>query len=346
MAVPKRPGIRDIARAAGVSPTTVSHALNNSPDTRVAEATRARVVRVARELGYAPNGLARALRTSRSNMLAILSDDIATAPYAGKLLLGAQEAASRHEMVLVIMPTGGVAETEERDIEAIWRHQVDGVLYADTGHKYVTVPTSLSGKPVLVVNAESRERDYWSVFPDEMQGGWAATSELISNGHQSIGFLNTSEVIPARQYRLAGYRKALQQNHIAFRPELVVEGDGSFAQHGYLAARAALSLADRPTALVCFNDRMAMGAYRAAAEVGLSIPRDLSVIGFDNQEIIAEALYPQLTTLALPYYEMGVTAVGTMVAALKGRAADPTTKVVLPNELIRRASVAGRTPAP
>lgn len=334
----RRPTILDIAQRAGVSATTVSHVLNNVPSARIADATRERVEAVASEMGYQPNGLARALRTHRSNTLALLSDEIATTPYAGKLILGAQEAASRHGWLLMIMSTGGNKAVEEREIAAMWQHQVDGVLYAAAHHRTVEVPASLRGKPYIVVNAESSNQQDRSVFPDEFQGGYDATRELIVAGHTSIGFINTQTAIPARDGRLAGYRAALKEAGIRFRRALVAAGRLTFAPDGYEAARELLTT-QRPTAVFCFNDRMAMGTYRAAEELGLRIPDDLSIIGFDNQEIVVEALSPTLSSLALPYYQMGATAVDALVAELKGEPLVIPRQLALRSPVVRRQSV-------
>ena len=333
-----RPNITDIAARAGVSPTTVSHVLNRVAGARVADATRERVENAAREMGYQPNGLARALRTQRSNTLALLSDEIATTPYAGRLILGAQEAASRHGWLLIIMTTGNVKSVEEREISAIWQHQVDGVLYAAAHHRVLDVPASLDGKPLIVVNAESTQAAHRTVHPDEFQGAYAATDELIRAGHTSIAFVNTMTPIPAREGRLEGYRAALKDAGIRFNKSLVVAGRSSFAVDGYEAA-SALFRSRRPTAVFCFNDRMAMGTYRAAREAGLAIPDDLSVVGFDNQEIIAEALSPALTTMALPYYEMGAAAVDILVAELKGEPLRTDRHVALASTVVRRESI-------
>lgn len=333
-----RPNINDIAARAGVSPTTVSHVLNQVAGARVAEATRKRVEIAAKEMGYQPNGLARALRIHRSNTLALLSDEIATTPYAGKLILGAQEAASRHGWLLIIMTTGNVDAVEEREISAIWQHQVDGVVYAAAHHRVLNVPASLEGKPLIVVNAESTQPIHRSVYPDEYQGGYAATEELIRAGHTLIAFINTMSPIPAREGRLEGYRAALKDAGIRYRKNLVVAGRSSFALDGYEAATA-LFRSQRPTAVFCFNDRMAMGTYRAAREAGLAIPHDLSVIGFDNQEIVAEALSPALTTLALPYYEMGAAAVDILVAELKGEPLRTARQLAMSSTIVRRESV-------
>ena len=323
-----------------MSATTVSHALNQRLNTRVADATRQRIEKTAREMGYSPNPFARALRTNRSYTLALLSDEIATTPYAGRLILGAQETASQLGYVLLIMTTGGDVLVEEREIETVWRYQVDGVLYAGTSHRLLTVPASLSGKPVYVVNAESADEQHSCIYPNEQQGGLVATRELTAAGHRIIGFVNTGEKIPARLGRLEGYRTALAEAEIPYRRRLVVQGRGSFAGDGYLAASKLLAQEDRPTALFCFNDRMAMGAYRAAHEMGLAIPRDLSIVGFDNQAIVADALSPPLTTVALPYYEMGAMAVEELVAGLDGNHSGfPPAKIAFPNAVVRRESV-------
>lgn len=334
-----RPSIRDIAARAGVSPTTVSHALNRVPGTRVSESTRARVEQVATELGYAPNGHARALRTQRSNTLALISEEISTTPYAGRLILGAQETAFARGWVLIVMTTGGLAEVEEREIATVWQHQVDGVLYASTAHRFLNVPKSLDGKPVFVVNGEAADGRHPSVFPDEEQGGYDATKELTDHGHRAIGFINTGEDIPARDGRRKGYRRALADAAIPYDEALVSTATNSFAEDGYLAAKRLLT-EHRPTALFCFNDRMAMGAYRAAYELGLRVPDELSVIGFDNQTIVADALHPGLTTMALPYYEMGAFAVDALITEAIGESSKAPMKHALLSNLVRRASVA------
>lgn len=342
MMVDDRPRIRDIAERAGVSQTTVSHALNSAVDSRVSDATRARVEKVALELGYRPNGLARALRTNRSYTLALISEEIATTPYAGRLILGAQEAASRHGWVLMLMTTGGIPGTEEQEIAAVWQHQVDGVLYAATHHKVLTVPESLRGKPVFVVNAESSDENYYSVYPDEFKGGYDATRALLDAGHERIGLINTAENMPARDGRLEGYRAALADAGIRYSRSLVSGWGRSFAEDGYQAMRILLARGERPTGVFCFNDRMAMGAYRAAAEFGMRVPQDISVVGFDNQTIIADALYPGLTTMALPYHEMGAAGVDGLIALIKGEAPEGPRARALPSTLVLRQSVATR----
>jgi LacI family transcriptional regulator len=339
--------IRDVAAAAGVSVTTVSHVLNNKSGTRVSPETRERVESAARRLGYAANGLARGLRLQRSQTLGLLSDVIATTPHAGRIILGAQETASARGWVLMLLTTGGDPEVERREIQALAQHRVDGVLYATMYHRVVRVPDELAPMPVVLLDATSVDPVWPSVVPDERGGGEVAVRELLAHGHRRIGLVTNVDDIPATRGRLLGYQAALREAGVPFRPELV-RAEVSDTHGGYRASRELLRLPDRPTALFCFNDRMAMGAYRAAAELDLRIPTDLSVIGFDNQELIAEGLYPGLSTVALPHYEMGAWAVETMVDLLdqpKGSRRRTARQVAMPCPLVRRDSVAAAPPA-
>ena len=158
-------------------------------------------------------------------------------------------------------------------------------------------------------------------------------------------FVTDTEDIPATHKRLEGYRRALAEAGIRFDQSLVEAGTCD-TSGGYLAARRLLVHDDRPTALFCFNDRMAMGAYRAAAELDLSIPRDLSVVGFDNQELICEGLVPPLTTVELPHYAMGARATALLLSMNGAGPSCPVEPELLPCPLVRRDSVAPPSTAP
>ena len=335
----RKVSIRDVAAQAGVSVTTVSHVLNEAPGKRITDSTRARVKKAADELGYAPSSVARNLRLQRSQMLAMISDEIATTPYAGRVILGAQDAASKAGWLLMLVNTGSDPEFEAAEIQALRQRQVDGFLYATMYHQKVVVPEALSGVPTVLLDARSDDAAVPSVVPDEVGGGRTATEELLRHGHTRIGFVTNVDDIPATHGRLEGYRTALRAAGLPFDERLVVAGR-SDTDGGLQAARQLLSATDRPTALFCFNDRMAMGAYHAAAELGLMIPHDLSVVGFDNQELIAEGLRPELTTVALPHYEMGAWAVETLIARIEGHDLNGLQQAVLSCPLVARNSVA------
>ena len=336
-----RPGIRDVAAAAGVSVTTVSHVLNEVEGTRVTESTRKRVQEAARRLGYAPNQLARGLRTQRSQTIGLISDRIATLPFAGNLIAGANDAARARASVLIVVTTGGDPELEEREARVLMQRQVDGVLYATWYHREVALPAVLQSVPVVLVDASSDRDEISSVVPDEVAGGRAAAGELLRAGHRRVAFINDGQDVPASRGRRAGFLAATDDAGVP-RHRAVVVTARSNTPGGFAAALPLLSSPDRPTGVFCYNDRVAMGLYQAATELGLRIPDDLSVVGFDNQEIIADALRPGLTTIQLPHYEMGTWAVDELYRMLRRPAGEPSPAVHarLAGPVIRRASVA------
>ncbi|GAT88019.1 LacI family transcriptional regulator [Paenarthrobacter nicotinovorans] len=343
----KNIGIKDVAVAAGVSVTTVSHVLNEVSYARISSETRDKVRNAAEELGYGPNRLAQALRTQRTGMLGLVSEEIATTPHAGRIILGADEAAKARGYNLMIINTPGSASLESRqaDVQALLERRVDGILYATMYHRNVELPRNLENVPSVLVDSVAIGGNITAVVPDEDGGARAAVGALLDAGHTRIGFINNTDDVPATRQRLQAFRAMLTEAGLD-GDAAPVESEVSEVHGGYAAAKRILSWEDRadvPTALFCYNDRMAMGAYRAAAELGLSIPKDLSVVGFDDQELIAANLYPGLTTVALPHYEMGAWATDHLIDAIEGKedlslmALHPT---VLGCPLVRRDSVA------
>lgn len=329
--------IRDVAARADVSVTTVSHVLNRVAGTRIADETRDRIEAAAADLGYRPNRLARSLRQQTSKTIGFVSDSIATTPFAGQIILGAQDAAAEAGYVLLLVTSNGDPRLEAQEVRALLDRQVDGILYASMFHRVIDVPPLLTETRAVLLDASASDLTFSSVVPDEVGGARAAVEELLRQGHRRIGFLNHNEPIPAATGRLLGYRQAIEGHGLTFDSDLVVHADT--ATGGFDAALGLLSRSDRPTALFCFADRMAMGAYQAAQELGLRIPDDVSVVGFDDQQIISAGLRPGLTTMALPHYEMGHWATSTLLDLIKdpGR---PRHQVLLPCPLVRRDSVA------
>ena len=321
--------IREVAERAGFSTTTVSHVLNNVPGKRIPDSTRTLVKAAADDLGYRPNRLAQGLRLQRSDTIGFVSDRIATSPHAGMTIVGAQRAAAE---------SGTDADLEQREIRALLDRQVDGIVYAAEYHRLVSPPALLHETHAVLLDARPAGSDWAYAVPDEFGGAVTAMGALIESGHRRIGHVTNVDDIPATIGRLRGYRKVLSDNGIAFEPGLVA-ADESDAVGGYRAAMSILSRPDRPTGLFCFNDRMAMGAYQAAAALGLRIPEDLSIVGFDDQQLISAGLRPGLTTVALPHLEMGEWAVHALMRLIHSNGRETVEPAVLPCPLVRRASV-------
>lgn len=342
-AVPRRAGIKDVAREAGVSLTTVSHVLNETPHARITDETRARVQAAARRLNYQPNRMARGLRTRTSGMIGLLTEEIAVTPHAGRIILGAQEAASRHNLTLAIINSALQADADERrsDVIELLDRQVDGICYATVFHDVVSPPPELRTVPAVLIGATDREARLPSVVPDERQGARDAVLRLVAAGHRRIAFAGNVEDVPATRGRRVGYLSALRDAGLPDDPRLVADA-ASEAWGGYEATSRLLAAGGEPTAIFAYNDRMAMGVYRALQEHGLRIPEDVSVVGFDNQDPIPASLFPGLTTVALPHYEMGAWAVDTLAGLLGAEDwRDETSAVRLRCELVERSSVAG-----
>jgi LacI family transcriptional regulator len=298
--------MREVAQAAGVSVATVSHVVNDNRNARIGEAARERVRRAIDELGYRPNALAKNLVSGRSKFIGLVADAIATTPFAGQIIHGAQDEAWKHGYVLLIANTEGNLEAENEAIGMMLEHKVHGILYSTWFHRAAEIPPALRETDVVLVDCFSADGDMPAVVPDEVQGGRTATELLLNAGHRRIAFLNTTTPSPAREGRLRGYREALESAGLTFDSALVFdahpEQEGGFDAAGSIVAAGA-------TAVFCHNDRVAMGLYDGLRERGLSVPADVALVGFDNQEVIAAHLRPPLTTVALPHYDLGAAGV-------------------------------------
>lgn len=307
--------MHQVAAAAGVSQATVSLVLNKTGGTRVAEATRRRVLEAVDELGYRPNAAAKTLRDGTAGLIGFIGDVVASSPFAGRIVEGAQSRAWDDGMLLLTVNTGGDSHIEAAAIESLLSHRVAGIVYASMYHRKLQVPEALADIPTVVLNSEDARGQARAVVPDERGGGCQAAEVLLDAGHRRIAMINIAPLasgLPAAVERYEGYRHALHTAGVAVDPALVREGDGN-PQAGFDHATALMSLAAPPTAIFCANDRTAWGAYQALDSLGLNVPRDVSIVGFDNQETLAPYLRPALTTLELPFVAMGRRAVDILL---------------------------------
>jgi LacI family transcriptional regulator len=284
---------------------------------------------------------ARSLRTRQTYTVGLVSDEIATTPYAGRLIQGAQDAAWRRGVLLLLLTTGGDAAHEREAISTLLHRRVDGIVYATMYHRVVEAPAVRAGTPLVLLDARPAAGRVPCVVPDERAGAATAVAELIGRGHRRIGFVQNHDDVPASHERLDGYRRTLEAHGIAYDGALVAADEPS-AAGGRRALSRLLELTSPPTAVFCFNDRMAMGVYQLAHARGRRVPKDLSVVGFDDQADIADALWPGLTTVALPHYDMGAWAVHALLEPPRpGGVTATAVEMRMPCPLIRRESVAG-----
>ena len=334
----KKPSIHDIARAAGVGVGTVSRVLNERAN--VAEATRIKVTAVMERLGYRPTFAARHIRTGRSQLFGFLTDQVTTTPFAHDLIKGAQARARQADRMLLVIDADGDDRVREQAVANLIERGVEGIVYAAMFHHEVHVSQALHEVPTVLVDSYSAARDFPSVVPDEVLGGRGATERLLADGHRRIAMVTNDALstgYPAALGRLEGYRQALADAGVPFDEALVREGSGN-ADSGYRWAHDLLDADDPPTAFFFGTDRMAMGAYFAFTERGLNVPDDVSVVGFDDQHYIADALRPALTTMALPHAAMGRWAIDQLLTAPWGDDRPPPQRH-LPCPIVERGSV-------
>lgn len=326
--------MNDVARAAGVSQTTVSLVLNQVENAKIPEETRARVRVAARELGYRPNRNARSLRTRTSQLVGLVTDAIATSPFAGSIIEAAQNVAVEHGKVLMLANTGGDRELERKVVGTLLEHQVEALMIAAMYLREVEPPPHVDEVPTVYVNCIPSDEQLTAFVPDEVYGGHAVTHLLLDRGHRRIGFINGEETFLASHERHAGYRQALAEEDLPLEKELISNGSW-WPENGYRNAKRLLALSDPPTAIFCGNDRIAVGAYLALKEAQLSIPDDVAIVGYDGEEIAAH-LHPALSTFTLPHAEMGAAGMGFLLAT----AADegPRGLVRVRGEFVERAS--------
>jgi LacI family transcriptional regulator len=331
------PTIQDVARAAGVSTSTVSHVLN---ETRPVNAdTRQRVLDAMAALDYRPNRLARSLRNRRTNTLGVLLPNSAN-PFFAQILLGIEAACFEHDYNVILGNANDDARREMAYLDVLVSKQVDGILLVSTGaYRKALDLLAPRGVPVVMVDRSPAEvYEGWqidAVYTDNEEGGRQATDYLIQSGHRRIACIGGPALLTSGAGRVIGYRLALERAHLPVDETLILEGDFEH-EGGYQAGKALLNLPEPPTAIFACNDLMAVGVLYAASEAGVRVPDELSVIGFDDIPL-ASYTVPRLTTVTQQASLLGRAGVDLMLARLKERSR-PTQHRCLPVTLTERAS--------
>lgn len=331
---PRPISIKDIARIAEVSHSTVSRALRNS--SLVNEETAKNIQRIARESGYQASAVARSLVTRQTLTIGVVVTNI-TDPFVSEVVSGIEETANQHGYSVLLAESNADPEREQRVVQACAERRLDGIVVTSSrvGALYLTMLSEMR-VPILLVNNQHAGEFVHSVMIDNRAGSHLAVSHLIYLGHTRIGYIGDRFGHQSDKERQAGYHDAFKDAKLPSMPEHFVFGDGK-AEGGYQAMLDLLDLPEPPTAVFCYNDMTAIGALHAIHSRGLQVPHDISIVGFDD---IAFAQYtqPPLTTVRQPMRDMGRLAMESLIRLLSGKGSTETIQV--PADLIVRESTA------
>ncbi|MEV6513353.1 LacI family DNA-binding transcriptional regulator [Streptomyces sp. NPDC051642] len=339
-----RPTSRDVARLAGVSHTAVSFVFNGRADGNLSAATQERIRQAATRLGYRPDPVARGLRRRRTAVIGLVTDEIASSPFAGRLLRGAMETAWVRDHLVLTVDSGGDPVKEDAAVAELLDRRVDGIIYAAMSLRRVRVPEGLHRTHSVLANCLPEDDSLPAVVPAERAGGRTAARLLLAAGHRRLAVIGGLDDIASVE-RTRGIREALRAEGVTVPKEWIVRGGGEISA-GYAGALRLLDGVEpgrRPTGVLCYNDRVAAGVLHAATRLGIDVPADLSVVGYDDQEHMAAFLTPPLTSVALPHRAMGEAAARLLLDAIEAGQTPPATVRRLPCPVVSRASVG---PAP
>ena len=307
--------IKDIARLSEVSITTVSLILNKK-DKEISEETRQRVLRVIKEQNYVPSSIARSMITKKTKIIGLLVPDV-TNPYFPELVRGIEDVASSFGYNVLLCNTDDNQEKEMEYTNILKDKQVDGIIFISavrSNHNGI-IELSNSGMPVVVLDRILEQESLNSVYLDNVEGGYIATVHFIEKGHKKIGCITGPLENKSAKDRYEGYRKAIQEGQLNFEEGFVYEGDYKFSageEGAELLIKAGVS------AIFVSNDMMAYGVYRKLGQLGLKIPEDISVVGYDDI-YLSTVHTPALSTVRQPRHEMGEAAVSMLIKAIEGK---------------------------
>lgn len=341
------PNIKDISKLAGVSTATVSNVLNNLP--KVTVETREKVLQVIRDTKYRPNTIAKSLKIKKTNTIGIITEDI-TVFNTPEIVGGINEYAENHNYHIILNnimmykrignnydAIARYTKTVSEIVEVLVSKQVEGIIYVGAHCRDITGLIENHSVPIVYTYCYSNQETAVSIYYDDETAAYEITKYLIGLNHRKIGIVTGLLSSAQCQDRLKGYQRALYDSHLLFNPEYLKAGNWEW-EMGYSLGKELLSLPDPPSAIFSMNDMMAGGIIDAAGELGVNIPKNLSLVGFDNREC-SHAYSPKLTTMALPLNEIGKLGAQSLIDILSGNGELPEKTIKLRCQLIERQSV-------
>ena len=346
--------IYDVADRAGVSPKTVSRVLNG--DGPVGEKTKAAVEAAMRDLGYVRSNAARMMRAQKSGIVGLITGAISTKNQPTQqqglpdlfIVQGIQRVLEPSGMTLMIADTAGKQDRVGHLIDTFLSHRVEGLIYVAEYHQEVKLPPVPADTPLVLANCFD-VKGTPSVLPDDRRLQYDLIRRVIQSGHRRIGYLALRPEMAAGQLRPMGYRDALAEAGIGFDPALLSHVDFDQSEVGpqllWDTIDRMLRLPDPPSVIACGNDQMALMVYGILRSMGRKLPQEIGVVGFDNYRVIAETLYPPLTTVDLPYTALGVRAGERLLSLISGDAPQSQSPVLVTGPVHWRGSVHERSPS-
>jgi LacI family transcriptional regulator len=331
--------LKELAALAQVHPSTVSRVANHDPKLRIAPPTRLRIEALLRETEYRPNGVARGLKLRQTLVLAVVIPDI-TNPFFAALFRGVEDAASPRGYNVLLCNTDGSPARQRSHLQSLHARRVDGVIMASSFLKDPTVRwLRHQGVPYVLVNRFSDEGQDAFVGSDDLVGGRIATEHLVALGHRRVGHLAGKPTVSTGVMRRRGYLAALAEQGLRADPRLVVES-GYTEDGGAKAAERLLALTDRPTAIFAVTDMTAVGAFGVARRMGLRIPEDVAIVGY-NDIPLATRIVPALTTVHVPIHDFGAAAARLLLEQIETGEPSRRRVVFNPELIVRGSTVAG-----
>lgn len=333
--------VKDIAKEAGVSHSTVSRALHGNP--LISDETSERIRQIALQMGYLPSAAARALKTKRSRVLGVVLSSVED-PFFSEILQGIEEVVQGSGYSLFIASADRDPDREQKIVQAMVERRADGVIICSTSFSSEqSGPLLQYGVPLVVVNNQAAEDFRYSIYHDDIDGSRQVTRHLIDLGHRRIGYIGNSASGRTTLDRLTGFRQEMEAFGLTVQPEFIYEASGGGPEHGISAAQYFLQLPNRPTALVCYNDMLAIGVLKSLQQAGVCVPQEISITGFDNI-VFSAYTHPPLTTLDQPKRFIGTEAARLLLELLASSANDESSnqqKVrILRGKLLVRESTA------
>ncbi len=330
--------IKDVAKLARVSPSTVSRVISDSK--QISDETKKRVKKAMKELGYHPNMIARSLITKSSQTLGLImsrsTETAFSSPFFSEVIRGISKVVQNHQYSLLLATAENYKEEAKQCMKMIMEKRVDGViLLASRVNDDLIEKLSLDNYPFVVVGRSPAGERIYSVNNDNIKAGYSVVRHLLNLGHRQIAFLNGPKEYIFCRDRYEGFMMAFREFGLEIEPAYIIETDLQ-QESGYFYTKQLLALNKPPTAIFAIDDMMALGAYRAIKENNLKIPDDIAVVGFNNDHFTS-LVSPPLTTIQIPIYEMGINAAEMMMDLLSGKAVVPQQRI-LSSELIIRDS--------